>query len=226
MAFTIAVLSNEWLIYFGLKTILESSTSVPMVVLPSAGTSGDLLRGKSSPDVFILDLGTDTDALGTIKQIQHSAPTSKLVLLCGFEDIAHVGEALVAGADGIILKVQPPQVVLATVEALYASTHASAITHQAAARNFDLKPPLLEKVESDFSLPSWPDGLTEREREVVCLLTQGLSNKEIAYRLSISDSTVRHHMTSIFDKVGVPNRQKLLLHIHLPLPGFPKPRIY
>jgi DNA-binding NarL/FixJ family response regulator len=43
---------------------------------------------------------------------------------------------------------------------------------------------------------------------------QGLSNKDIAYKLSISDSTVRHHMTSIFDKVGVPNRQKLLLHAH------------
>jgi len=43
---------------------------------------------------------------------------------------------------------------------------------------------------------------------------QGLSNKDIAYKLSISDSTVRHHMTSIFDKVGVPNRQKLLVYSH------------
>jgi DNA-binding NarL/FixJ family response regulator len=44
------------------------------------------------------------------------------------------------------------------------------------------------------------------------LVRQGLSNKDIAYRLSISDSTVRHHLTSIFDKVGVSNRQKLLVH--------------
>jgi DNA-binding NarL/FixJ family response regulator len=52
------------------------------------------------------------------------------------------------------------------------------------------------------------------EREIIRLVAQGLSNKDIAYQLSISDSTVRHHMTSIFDKVGVPNRQKLLLHTH------------
>ena len=62
--------------------------------------------------------------------------------------------------------------------------------------------------------PAWPDALTEREREIIRLVGQGLSNKDIAYKLSISDSTVRHHMTSIFDKVGVPNRQKLLLHAH------------
>ena len=60
----------------------------------------------------------------------------------------------------------------------------------------------------------WPDALTEREREVIKLVRQGLSNKDIAYQLSISDSTVRHHLTSIFDKVGVPNRQKLLVHAH------------
>jgi DNA-binding NarL/FixJ family response regulator len=56
--------------------------------------------------------------------------------------------------------------------------------------------------------------LTEREREIVRLVEQGLSNKDIAYKLSIHDSTVRHHMTSIFGKVGVPNRRKLLLHAH------------
>lgn len=56
--------------------------------------------------------------------------------------------------------------------------------------------------------------MTEREREIIRLVGQGLSNKDIAYQLSISDSTVRHHMTNIFDKVGVPNRQNLLLHVH------------
>jgi DNA-binding CsgD family transcriptional regulator len=61
----------------------------------------------------------------------------------------------------------------------------------------------------------WPDALTEREREIIRLVGQGLSNKEIAHTLSISDSTVRYHMTSIFGKVGVTNRQKLLVHIFL-----------
>jgi DNA-binding NarL/FixJ family response regulator len=71
-----------------------------------------------------------------------------------------------------------------------------------------------QKVDSAKQPPAWPEALTEREREIIRLVAQGLSNKDIAYQLSISDSTVRHHMTSIFDKVGVPNRQKLLLHTH------------
>ncbi len=65
-------------------------------------------------------------------------------------------------------------------------------------------------VEKEYA--TWPDGLTAREREIIKLLRQGLSNKDIAHTLSISDSTVRHHLTNIFDKVGVPNRQKLLVH--------------
>jgi DNA-binding NarL/FixJ family response regulator len=59
-----------------------------------------------------------------------------------------------------------------------------------------------------------PDGLTEREREVIVLIGQGLSNKDIADRLCISGITVRHHLTSIFDKLGVTTRQKLLIRAH------------
>ena len=59
-----------------------------------------------------------------------------------------------------------------------------------------------------------PRTLTKREQEIVLLGRQGLSNKDIASALSISDSTVRHHMTNIFQKIGVPNRQKLIVHTH------------
>ena len=56
--------------------------------------------------------------------------------------------------------------------------------------------------------------LTQRERDIVQLVGQGLSNKEIADRVSLAVITVRHHLTSIFDKLGVANRQKLLVHAH------------
>jgi ATP/maltotriose-dependent transcriptional regulator MalT len=58
------------------------------------------------------------------------------------------------------------------------------------------------------------DSLTERERSVIALVAQGLSNRDISNRLSISDITVRHHLTRIFDKLGVANRQKLLISAH------------
>ena len=58
------------------------------------------------------------------------------------------------------------------------------------------------------------DTLTDREREVIGLIGKGLSNRDIANTLCISETTVRHHLTSIFDKMGVSNRQKLLICAH------------
>ncbi len=205
-ALTIAILSSQCLVWLGLQKILESSSSVPMVVHPYARRAADLFLAEGRPDVFILDLETERDALGTITQIRESAPTSKIVLLCGLEEKDRTREAFAAGVDGVILKVQPPSVVLAVLEALYAPARPQTAV--------DVGVPFTKKGGADSQPLAWPEGLTEREREIIRLVKQGLSNKDIAYKLSISDSTVRHHMTSIFDKVGVPNRQKLLLHAH------------
>ncbi|MBX3331244.1 MAG: response regulator transcription factor [Nitrospira sp.] len=209
---TIAILSSQCLVWLGLQKILESSATVPMIVRPNPGRTSDLLRAERRPDLFILDLETERDALGTITQIREAAPTSKIVLLCGIEDKDRTREVFACGVDGIILKVQPPAVVLAVIEALYASAKPQASVEWEGAGRLSLAPAFKKTVEPQP--PAWPDALTEREREIIRLVGQGLSNKDIAYKLSISDSTVRCHMTSIFDKVGVPNRQKLLFHVH------------
>lgn len=211
---TIAILSSQCLVWLGLQKILESRTTVPMVVHPYPGRTSDLLRAERRPDVVVLDLETERDAIGTIKQIREAAPTSKILLLCGFEDGERTREAFDYGVDGIILKVQPPAVVLAVIESLYAPTNSQAPAEWNGAGRIGLGLPFTKAGESKLPPLTWPEALTEREREIIRLVGQGLSNKDIAYQLSISDSTVRHHMTNIFDKVGVPNRQKLLVHSH------------
>ena len=211
---TIAILSSQCLVWLGLQKILESSATVPMIVHPYPGRTSDLLRAECRPDLFILDLEPERDAIGTITQIREAAPTSKIVLLCGLEDKDRTREAFACGVDGIILKVQPPTVVLAVIETLYAPAKPPALVEREGVGGVGLRIPFTKTVTSNPQPPAWPDALTEREREIIRLVGQGLSNKDIAYQLSISDSTVRHHMTSIFDKVGVPNRQKLLVHAH------------
>jgi DNA-binding NarL/FixJ family response regulator len=209
---TIAILSSQCLVWLGLQKILESSVTVPMVVHPYPGRTAELLRLECRPDLFIVDLETEHDALGTLTQIRDTAPTSKIVLLCGLEDKDRAREAFAAGVDGIILKVQPPEVVLAVIEALYAATKPPVLGPRGGVMRHE--PRFTKTADTTPQPPAWPEALTEREREIIRLVGQGLSNKDIAYKLSISDSTVRHHMTSIFDKVGVPNRQKLLVHAH------------
>lgn len=211
---TIGILSSQCLVWFGLQKILESSATVPMVVLPHQGRTSDRLLAECRPDVFIVDLETERDALDIINQIREAVPTSKIVLLCGLGDKDRTREAFAAGVDGIILKVQPPEVVLAVIEALYAVAKPPAALDRRSEGKMGLDLTFTKQADSDLPPPAWPEALTEREREIIRLVGQGLSNKDIAYKLSISDSTVRHHMTSIFDKVGVPNRQKLLIHAH------------
>ena len=211
---TIAILSSQCLVWFGLQKILESSATVPMVVHPYQWRITGGFPTETRPDVVILDLEAERDAIGTITQIRASAPASKIVLLCGLEDQDRSREAFACGVDGIILKVQPPAVVLAVIEALYTSAQPQAHVERNGRRGLGLGTPFTKNVEADTQPAAWPDALTEREREIIRLVRQGLSNKDIAHQLSISDSTVRHHMTSIFDKVGVPNRQKLLVHAH------------
>jgi DNA-binding NarL/FixJ family response regulator len=209
----IAILSRQWLLWLGLQKVLEGRATVQMVVSPHQWRIPDGCPTGTRPDVVILDLETEHDAIGTINQIRESAPTSKIVLLCGLEDQSRTREAFAAGVDGIILTVQPPAVMLAVIESLY-TPPAQVQREQDGMVGRSLGIPFTKTVNAATLPPAWPDALTEREREIIRLVGQGLSNKDIAYKLSISDSTVRHHMTSIFDKVGVPNRQKLLIHTH------------
>jgi DNA-binding NarL/FixJ family response regulator len=176
-----------------------------MVVHPYPAKTSELLHAERRPDVFILDMEAQHDALSTIKQIQEAAQSSKVVLLCGLDDKDCTRDAFAHGVDGVILKVQPAEVVLAVLEGLYAPVK-SLIPVEVLT--------VAKQVGVSTEPSSWPDVLTEREREIIRLVAQGHSNKEIADKLSISDSTVRHHMTSIFDKVGVSSRQKLLVQAH------------
>ncbi len=208
---TIEILTSQSVVWCGLQKILESSLTLPLIVHPHHRRTRGTPLTEMQADVFILDLETERDALGTIKQIRESAPTSKIVLLCGFEDNDRTREAFAFGVDGVILIVQPPPVILAAIEALFAPATRRPECLPAEA----VRTGLIDDTVDIEPLPlDWPQTLTKREQEIVQLVGQGLSNKDIAHALSISDSTVRHHMTNIFDKVGVPTRQMLMVHTH------------
>lgn len=211
---TIVIISSHYVVHLALQEIFRNSKTLQIVGQPHRRMTPEALHPEKRPDVFILDMETERDIIGIIRRIRESAPKSKIVLLSGFEDKERTREAFEYGVDGVILKVQPPEVVLAAIEALYSPAHSHVDTERHGVLFVAMTETFKKKAESQTQLPVWLDALTEREREVIALVGQGLSNKEIAYRLSISDSTVRHHLTSIFDKVGVPNRQKLLIHAH------------
>jgi DNA-binding NarL/FixJ family response regulator len=209
---TIAIISRHHLAWSGLQHTFKSCTARRFVVRHYRRVTPDLRPPDDHPDVFILDIETEPNAVAAIRWIRESAPTSKILLLSGFEDRDRVHEAFDCGVDGVLLKIQPPEVVLVLIDTLFPSlsNHPRGAQDPGAVTN--PMQALLARTSVDRQQAVWPEGLTERERAVIKLLRQGLSNKDIAHALCISDSTVRHHLTNIFDKVGVPNRQKLLVH--------------
>jgi DNA-binding NarL/FixJ family response regulator len=153
---TIAILSSQCLVWLGIQKILESSATVPMVVHPSPGRTSDLLRAESRPDLFILDLETERDALGIITQIREAAQTNKIVLLCGLEDQDRTREAFACGVDGVILKVQPPTVVLAVIEALYTPAKSHVHLERNGVGRMGIGTSFTKAVEATQP-PAWPD---------------------------------------------------------------------
>jgi len=212
----VAIISSNYLLRLGLQRITETEPWIKLIGQTAHGTKLDEVLAGDHPTIAILDAENDQAIPDVIRNIKQAVPAIKIILLSGFDDVERTRQAFASGVDGIVLKVQPSSVLLAT------------IAHLAKASQDDV--PSLDKPE-DYDNPNSSrtipplidpdspqskrlDGLTEREQEVVRLVSEGLSNKDIADRLCISNITVRHHLTSIFDKLGVSNRQKLLIRAH------------
>jgi len=212
----VAIVTNNDLLRLGLQKIVDDAKLIRLVGQAAHAGNLDEILTSEQPHIVILDTEIGGAAPDLIQKIKRVAPGVKTILLSGFDDTECTRQALAAGVDGIVLKVQPSAVLIATINYLADSGGEVALpignrptplklSHTPAISTAPLTPPALTK---------WSDGLTEREREVVRLISEGLSNKDIADRLCISSITVRHHLTSIFDKLGVSNRQKLLIRAH------------
>ncbi|WP_447597839.1 response regulator transcription factor [Nitrospira sp. Nam80] len=211
---TSVVVSSNHLVRLGLQQIIGTTQHIHLVGYVKNGTETSDLISREKPQVIIIDMEPELDIQALVCKLKNTAPASKIILLSGFEDKERTKEAFLLGVDGIVLKVQPPAVLLAVIEYL-CQTPADSCGDKGGIASFAVA----EGTHSSFGhseapILKWPAALTEREREVIALIGQGLSNKDIADRLCISGITVRHHLTSIFDKLGVTTRQKLLIRAH------------
>ena len=211
---TVALISGQYIVREGLQKMFEDTAETCRIVvqLYQQVPHGSLLA-TNPPDLFLLDLATERDPIGSITKMREAAPNSKIVVMSGVEHMDRTDHALGYGVDGVILNVDPPAVVLAVIKTLYSPTQNLPIRARNETECRDLRKTVLEQPVLEPQRLVWTDTLTQREQEVGRLVSQGLSNKEIARQMSIADSTVRHHLTNVFAKVGVPNRKKLLLRI-------------
>ncbi|HEX2913241.1 MAG TPA: response regulator transcription factor [Chloroflexia bacterium] len=200
----ILIVDDHAVVRQGLITFLELQDEIEVVGEASNGKEALEMVKKLEPDVVLMDLVMPVmDGLTAIKMIKQTTPQVEVIALTSFADDEKVFTAIRSGATGYLLKdVQPNDLVKAVLAAERGEVQlhpevAKKLMHEVVAPNKEAEP---------------LDELTEREREVLGLLGLGMSNKEIAYKISVSEKTVKAHVSSILNKLNLPGRTHAALY--------------
>jgi DNA-binding NarL/FixJ family response regulator len=162
---------------------------------------------RMKPELLLLDLSMPRmSGLDALRELQRTASETRTVILSGTLDKSQLLTAIQLGAQGLVPKA------CATEELFQASVAVLAgQSWIAPSLTTSLMDVLRTRVDAAATPPAQPFGLTRRERDVLGFIVQGCGNKEIATRLAVSEETVKHHLTRMFDKVGAANRLELAL---------------
>jgi DNA-binding NarL/FixJ family response regulator len=204
----ILLIEDHAVVRAGLRLLLESRREFAVVGEATTRADALALAARERPHVILLDLDLGAeDGLDLLPSLRAAAGGARVLILTGVRNVDDHRQAIRQGAVGLVLKEQAPEVLLKAIE----KVHAGEVWLDRSM----LAQVLGEMVMGGASLANTKADrmatLTEREREVLVLVNQGLKNKRISDRLSITETTVRHHLTSIFAKLGVESRLELVL---------------
>jgi DNA-binding NarL/FixJ family response regulator len=183
----------------GLAQLVSGFDDVELVGEAANGEEAVALAAELGPDVVLMDLEMPRlDGIEATRRIKEARPEAAVVVLTSFSDRERILRALDAGAAGYLLKDAEPDELERAI-------------HAAARGDAPLDPKAARALLSARSGSSPADALSEREREVLLMVAEGLPNKLIARRLSISEKTVKAHLTSVFRTIGVTDRTQAAL---------------
>jgi DNA-binding NarL/FixJ family response regulator len=192
----VAVIDDHTIVRNGLVQLLDSDPAVEVIGAAGDGESAIELCIEQAPDIALMDLSMPgMGGIEATRVIGERAPGVQVVVLTSFMDRERVVEALAAGAIGYLLKDAEPEEVL---RAIHSAARGESPIDSRAARTM-----LSAQHGSDPMAV-----LTDREREVLSLVGEGLPNKQIGRRLGISEKTVKAHLTSAFRTIGVDDRMQ------------------
>jgi two-component system nitrate/nitrite response regulator NarL len=203
----IAIASDHALFREAVRTLLDSQEDLRLVGEAGDGRQALDLAKRVRPDILLLDVPVHVDGLDVLKEISQAVPMTRTLLLAAAVAGPEILEALQGGARGVIMKD-------ASTEQLFKSIRAVMAGQYWVSR--ELVAAVIERMRerqraSGVPAPGPAFGLTPREMEMVAAVVAGCSNREIAQQLSISAKTVKHHLTNIFEKLGLSNRLELAL---------------
>lgn len=204
----VVVADDQRVVREGLATIVGTLPGVEVVGLAADGEEAVALTAQHRPDVVLMDLRMPRmDGSEATAAIRKEHPATQVVVLTTYADDASILSALSAGATGYLTKDATRDDIRRAIEAAAAG---QSILDPAAQST------LLQAARANAHRPAGPppDGLTEREVEVLGLIGAGLSNQEIAAHLYVSEATVKTHVNRIFAKTGSRDRAQAVNYAH------------
>ena len=196
----VAIADDHEIVRRGLRMTILGEEDMELVGEAANGREAVLLAAAQSPDVLLLDIQMpEMDGLVAAEKIRANQPDVHILILTSFDTDAKLYAALKAGVTGYLLKDTPGDSLVAAI--------------RGAAQGIpQLHPDIARKLMGQMPVPATPlDELTEREREVLTLLAQGNSNKEIAARLFLTEATVKGYVSTILGKLHVADRTQAAL---------------
>ena len=199
----IIIIDDDVLVAGALKTILEMDSEIQVCSSGQDGKDAIVLYRTFRPDVLLMDIRMqNVSGLEASRQILEEDPQARILLLTTFSDDEYIVKALTYGVKGYLLK-QDYQNILPAIKAVYAGQ--TVFGTEIVSRIPEL---LQEKKTYDWKAHD----ISEKELQVIALVAEGLSNREIAGELFLSEGTVRNYISSILDKMGLRDRTQLAVY--------------
>jgi DNA-binding NarL/FixJ family response regulator len=208
MTISVLVADDQSMVRAGFRMLLGGKPDIRVVAEASNGVEAVHQAARFKPTVTLMDIRMpELDGLEATRRIVAANPDARVLMLTTFDLDEYVYEALSAGASGFVLKDDPPEQLIAAVRTV-------------AAGDALLSPAVTKRVIRQFTrrprseTPKGVDELTDRERDIFRLIAEGLSNLEIAGQLYISETTVKTHVTHLFQKLDVRDRVQAVVLAH------------
>ncbi len=196
----IIVIDDDKLVAISLKTILEADSSIEVSAIGYDGKEAISLYESVQPDILLMDIRMEhMSGLEAAEQILQKHPDAKILFLTTFSDDEYIVKALHIGAKGYILK-QDFEGIAPALKAVYGgqSVFGGEIVG---------KLPVLMQTKEAFDYEQYD--IHEKEQSIIELVAEGLSNREIADKLFLSEGTVRNYISTILEKLGLRDRTQL-----------------